>query len=152
MSVLCWKCVYALVSPTIECEGLGEGQNSDVPAVVINVSIYKGQVAAVVNNGLHLRHVSIDWLIIDGAQQHTPAINKAIPPSMENFFLVFAQTHNIFHYYTIMNTDWADIVTLQQSDDESSWIHAWLWPQKHLMGITLTVTIYTLISVTQFVA
>lgn len=62
-----WKCVYDLACPTIESEGLGECQNSDVPAVVINVSIYKGQVAAVVNDGLHLRHVCIDRFIIDGA-------------------------------------------------------------------------------------
>lgn len=115
MSVLCWKCVYALVCPTIEREGLGEGQNSDVPAVVINVSIYKGQVAAVVNNGLHLRHVSIDWLIIDGAQQHTPAINKAIPPSMENFFLVFAQTHITFFTNTPSWTQ-IDLISLDYNN------------------------------------
>lgn len=72
--------------PTIESEGLGEGQHSDVPAVVIDISINKRQVAAVVNNGLHLRHIGIDWLIIDGAQQHSPAINKAIPPVIESFF------------------------------------------------------------------
>lgn len=77
----CVVCVLAC--PTVESEGLGEGQNSNVPAVVINVSIYKGQIAAVVNNGLHLCHVGIDWLIIDGAKQHTPTINKAIPPSMK---------------------------------------------------------------------
>lgn len=70
--------------PTVESEGLGEGQNSDVPAVVINVGIHKGQVAAVVNDGLHLRHIGVDWFIIYGAQQHTPAINEAIPPSVES--------------------------------------------------------------------
>lgn len=70
--------------PTVESEGLGEGQNSDVPAVVVNVGIHKRQVAAVVNDGLHLRHVGVDWFIIDGAQQHTPAINKAVPPSVES--------------------------------------------------------------------
>lgn len=59
--------MYDLVCPTIESEGLGESQNSNVPAVVIDVSIYKGQVAAVVNNGLHLRHVGVDRFIIDGA-------------------------------------------------------------------------------------
>lgn len=68
--------------PTIESERLSEGQDSDVSAVVVNVSIYKGQVAAVVNNGLNLRYVGIDRFIVDGAQQHTPAINKAIPPSI----------------------------------------------------------------------
>lgn len=67
---------------TIESERLSEGQDSDVSAVVVNVSIYKGQVAAVVNNGLNLRYVGIDRFIVDGAQQHTPAINKAIPPSI----------------------------------------------------------------------
>lgn len=67
---------------TVESKGLGEGQNSNVPAVVINVCIYKGQVAAVVNDGLHLCHVGVDRFIIDGAQQHSPAINKAIPPSI----------------------------------------------------------------------
>lgn len=92
-----WICVYTLVCITVESEGLGEGQNSNVPAVVINVSIDKGQVAAVVNNGLHLHHVSIDWFIIDGAQQHTPAINKAIPPSMENFFSLCINTYSILH-------------------------------------------------------
>lgn len=74
--------LYHYVCPTIESEGLGEGQNSNVPAVVINVSVYKRQVAAVVNNGLHLCHISIDWFIVDGSQQHTPAINKPIPPSV----------------------------------------------------------------------
>lgn len=59
--------MYDFVCPTIESEGLGESQNSNVPAVVIDVSIYKGQVAAVVNNGLHLRHVGVDRFIIDGA-------------------------------------------------------------------------------------
>lgn len=68
--------------PTIESERLSEGQDSDVSAVVVNVSIYKGQVAAVVNNGLNLRYIGIDRFIVDGSQQHTPAINKAIPPSI----------------------------------------------------------------------
>lgn len=71
-------------TPTVESEGLGEGQNGDVPAVVVDVGIHKGQVAAVVNDGLHLRHVGVDWLIIDGAQQHTPAIDEAIPPGVES--------------------------------------------------------------------
>ncbi len=60
--------MYAFVCPTVESEGLGEGQNSDVPAVVINVGINKGKVAAVVNDGLHLCHIGVDWFIIDGAQ------------------------------------------------------------------------------------
>lgn len=74
------------VSPTVERERLCQSQNSNVPAVVVDVSVHKGQVAAVVNNGLHLRHFSITWFVVDGAQQHTPAINKAIPPGMENHF------------------------------------------------------------------
>lgn len=36
-----------------------------------------------VNNSLDLHHIGVDWFIIDGAQQHTPAINKAVPSSME---------------------------------------------------------------------
>lgn len=87
MHVCVDESVCVCVNPTVECEGLAEGQNCNVPAVVVNVSIYKGQVAAVVNNGLHLHHFSVDWFIIDGAQQHTPTINKAIPPSMDNFYL-----------------------------------------------------------------
>ena len=75
-------CSHATACPTIKCQRLGEGQNSNVPAVVINVGNYKGQVAAVVNNGLHLRHVSIDWFVVDGAQKYTPAVNKAIAPGM----------------------------------------------------------------------
>lgn len=81
--LISWICVNAFLCPTIESERLGEGQNRYVPAVVINVGIYKGKVAAVINNGLHLRHVGIDWFIVDGAQQHTPAINKAVPSGME---------------------------------------------------------------------
>lgn len=53
--------------PTTEGERLCEGQNSDVSAVVIDIGINKGQVAAVVNNGLHLCYISIDWFIVDGA-------------------------------------------------------------------------------------
>lgn len=79
----CMLALCVFVCPTIESQWLGEGQNSDVPAVVINVSIYKWQVAAVVNNSLDLHHVGIDWFIIDRAQQHTPAINKAVPSSIE---------------------------------------------------------------------
>lgn len=79
----CTLPLCAFVCPTIESEWLGEGQNSDVPAVVINVGIYKWQVAAVVNNRLDLYHVGIDWFIIDRAQQHTPAINKAVASSTE---------------------------------------------------------------------
>lgn len=79
--------------PTIECERVGEGQNSNVSAIVINVSIYKGQVAAVVNNGLHFHHIGIDGFIIDGAQQHTPSINKAIPPNTENKFRFSTYIH-----------------------------------------------------------
>lgn len=87
------------MTPTVEREGLAEGQNCDVPAVVVNVSVYKGQVAAVVNNGLHLHHFSVGWFIIDGSQQHTPPINEAIPPSMDNFYL-FLHKH-ILHFLTI---------------------------------------------------
>lgn len=67
---------------TIEGERLGESQNSNVPAVVINVSVYKGQVAAMVNNGFHLCHIGVDWFIVDGAQQHTPAINEPVPSNL----------------------------------------------------------------------
>lgn len=63
---------------TTEDERLCEGQNSDVPAVVIDVGINERQVAAVVNNGLHLCHISIDWFVGDGAQQDTPAVHEAI--------------------------------------------------------------------------
>lgn len=102
-------CVCAFVSPTVESEWLGEGQNSNVPAVVINVSINKGQVAAVINDRLHFCHVGVDWFIIDGAQQHTPAINKAVTSSMERvteeeeatmqaFSAVHTQTNS--HTYT----------------------------------------------------
>lgn len=76
-------CVYVLVWPTVESDGMSEGQNSDVPAVVVNVTVYKGQVAAVVNNGVHLRHVGVDWFTVDGAELHTPAIKKAMPPSVK---------------------------------------------------------------------
>lgn len=96
--------MYALVGPTIESEGLGESQNSDVPAVVIDVSIYKGQVAAVVNDGLHLRHVGVDWFIIDGAQENTPAVNKAIPPSMERVKEAEAMmSHKGFIHYKLLH-------------------------------------------------
>lgn len=76
------RTLCVIVCPTIESEWLGEGQNSNVPAVVINISIYKWQVAAVINNSLDLHHVGVDWFIINGAQQHTPAINKAVPSSI----------------------------------------------------------------------
>ena len=76
-------CVCVCVYYTVEGKRLGEGENSDVPAVVIDVSVHKGQVAAVVNNGLNLRHIGIDGFVIDGAQQHPPAVKKAIPPSAE---------------------------------------------------------------------
>lgn len=68
---------------TVESKRMGEGKNGNVPAVVIDVGIHEGQVAAVVNNGLNLRHVGIDGFVVDGAQQHTPAVKKAIPPSTE---------------------------------------------------------------------
>lgn len=74
----------ASLCPTIESEWLGKSQNSDVPAVVVNVRIDEGQVAAVVNDGLHLRHVGVDWFIVNGAQQHTPAVNKPVPSGMES--------------------------------------------------------------------
>lgn len=70
-------CVCALVNPTIKGEWLCQGQNSNISAVIINVCIYKRQVAAVVNYGLHFRHVGIYRFIIDGAEQHTPAIHNA---------------------------------------------------------------------------
>lgn len=76
------------VSPTVEGEGMCEGQHGDVPAVVVNVGIHKGQVAAVVNDGLHLGHVRVDRLVVDGAQQHTPAIHEAIPPEIQDGFVV----------------------------------------------------------------
>lgn len=84
MSEYCVK-KYVHACPTIEREGLCQGQNSDVPAVVVNVRIHKRQVAAVVNNGLHLRYVSVDRFVVDGAQQHTPAIYKAIAPGISHF-------------------------------------------------------------------
>lgn len=68
---------------TVEGQRLGEGENGDVPAVVIDVSVHKGQVAAVVDDGLHLHHVGIDGFVVDGAQQHAPAAEKAIAPSTE---------------------------------------------------------------------
>lgn len=81
--------------PTIEGEWLGEGQYSNVPAVVINVSVYKGQVAAVVNNGFHLRHIGVDWFIVDGAQQHTPAINEPVP---SNIYIERGNMHDVMFY------------------------------------------------------
>lgn len=78
---------YVHVSPTVEGEGMREGQHGDVPAVVVNVGIHKGQVAAVVNDGLHLGHGRVDRLVVDGAQQHTPAIHEAIPPAIETALL-----------------------------------------------------------------
>lgn len=81
-------CVSAFVNRTVEGKRLGEGENGDVPAVVIDVCIHKGQVAAVVNEGLHLRHIGIDGFVVDGAQQHTPAVQKAIPPGTEKHTLV----------------------------------------------------------------
>lgn len=87
------KVVHA--SPTVEGEGMCKGQHSDVPAVVINVGIHKGQVAAVVNDGLHLGHVGVDRLVVDGAQQHTPAIHEAIPPGIDHFVVICAQTRRL---------------------------------------------------------
>lgn len=73
------------VRPTVEGEGMSEGQHGDVPAVVINVGIHEGQVAAVVHDGPHLGHVSVDRLVVDGAQQHTPAIDEAVAPGIDHF-------------------------------------------------------------------
>lgn len=74
----------AHASRTAEGERLGEGKNGDVPAVVVDVRVHKGQVAAVVNDGLDLCHVGVDRLVVDGAQQHPPAVQEAIPPSTED--------------------------------------------------------------------
>lgn len=71
---------------------MGECQHGDVPAVVVNVGVHKWQVAAVVNDGLHLRDVSVDWFVVDGAQQHTPSIYEAIPPGMKPFVVIYALT------------------------------------------------------------
>lgn len=69
---------------TAEGEWLGEGENGDVPAVVVDVRVHKGQVAAVVHDGLDLCHVGVDGFVVDGAQQHPPAVKEAIPPSTED--------------------------------------------------------------------
>lgn len=96
-------CVFmCFVCPTIEIEWFGESQNSNVPAVVIDVRIYEGQVAAVVNDGLHLRHVGVDWFVVNGAQQHTPAVNKAVPSGMES---VTGRSSNVLEGFLNVNTD-----------------------------------------------
>lgn len=71
-------------SRTVEGEGLGEGEDGDVPAVVVDVGVHKGQVAAVVHDGLDLHHVGVDGFVVDGAQQHSPAVEEAVPPRAED--------------------------------------------------------------------
>lgn len=88
-------CVCVWLSCTVERERLGEGDNGDVPAVVVYVSIHKGQVAAVVNDSLHLRHIGIDGFVVDGAQQHTPAVKKAVTPSREDIYSSYTK---ILHF------------------------------------------------------
>lgn len=84
-------CACPFMDSTVEGQRLGEGENGDVPAVVIDVSVHKGQVAAVVDDGLHLHHVGIDGFVVDGAQQHAPAAEKAIAPSTEEASLSLHQ-------------------------------------------------------------
>lgn len=117
----CMLALCACVRPTVKREWLGEGQNSDVPAVVINVSIYKWQVAAVVNNRLDLHHVGVDRFIIDRAQQHTPTINKAVPSSRERHNKVSGElfsvvrgvkTYNFTHMHYHQTTDGADTINI----------------------------------------
>lgn len=90
--------VCVCLSRTVERERLGEGENGDVPAVVVDVSNHKGQVAAVVNDSLHLRHIGIDGFVVDGAQQHTPAVKKAVTPSTEDICSSYTNTDKILYF------------------------------------------------------
>lgn len=97
--------------PTAESEGLGEGQHGDVPAVVVNAGVHKGQIAAVIHDGLHLCHVGVDWFVIDGAQQHTPAVDRVIPPGEEQ-----GNESNIYKtmtivYKTLLKVDFEGFLT-----------------------------------------
>lgn len=85
-----WHHQHVLVSPTVEGEGMRECQHGNVPAVVVNVGIHKRQVAAVVNDGLHLRNVGVDRFVVDGAQEHTPAIYKTISPGIKHWVVIHA--------------------------------------------------------------
>lgn len=51
-----------------------------------------------VNDSLNLRHVGIDRFVVDGAQQHTPAVKKAIPPSTENIYCSCIDTDKSLHF------------------------------------------------------
>lgn len=84
-----------LVSRTVEGEGMCECQHGNVPAVVVNVGVHKWQVAAVVNDGLHLGDVSVDRFVVDRAQQHTPAIYEAIPPGIKHFVVMYAMSRRL---------------------------------------------------------
>ncbi|TNN47816.1 hypothetical protein EYF80_041959 [Liparis tanakae] len=64
-------------------ERLAEGQDGDVPAVVVDAGVHEGQVAAVVDDGAHLHHVAVDGFAVDGAEQHAPAVHEAVPPGGE---------------------------------------------------------------------
>lgn len=106
---------------TVEGKRMREGENCDVPAVVIDVSIHKGQVAAVVNNGLNLRHIGIDGFVVDGAQQHTPAVKEAIPPSAEEAYCPCTNTDgsdNILHFVRLSCLLWEAVCCW---DDPAVW-------------------------------
>lgn len=99
----------AFMNCTVEGKRIGESENGDVPAVVIDVCVHKGQVAAVVNNGLNLRHIGIDGFVVDGAQQHTPAVQKAIAPSTEEAYCSRTNTDgsdNILHFLPLSGLLW----------------------------------------------
>lgn len=91
----------AFVNCTVEGKRMGESQHGDVPAVVIDVCIHKGQVAAVVNNGLNLRHTGIDGFVVDRAQQHTPAVKKAIAPGTEEAYCSRTNTATTFCIFCV---------------------------------------------------
>lgn len=80
-----------------------------------------------VNDGFHLCHVGIDWFVVDGAQQHTPAAYDSVSSNIETKGDMWQWYFTVLNEITKPLVIWAELLTQGNSElqRQSSGLRWW---------------------------